>query len=209
MPLNWRVRFGLCKRKRDYAFSHWAGCEQHLPSVLCSRLAYSRNTCRTVNLWGEVYECHPWAVSPQKTSCMPSGVPFPFFPSLFLRLQLPHFRKLPNEGTCHLYTSSVSCFSYPSSPPLLPLLCNFHLLCLIFPEPVHSDSAASSSGCCRGWQGEGRLVKHTDTCLDSGQDRHGGEKQEKKDRDRGREEGNKRRGGKWEELQRMKKGAIW
>lgn len=36
-------------------------------------------------------------------------------------LLLPHFTKLPNEGTCHLYTSSVSCFPIPSSPPSLPL----------------------------------------------------------------------------------------
>lgn len=153
MPFNWRVRFSLCKQQANYAFCYRAGCEQHLPTALCSQQAYSGSAYRTANLWGDVNEFHPWAVSPQKTSCMPAGVPFPSFPSLSFSLplfppslQLPHFTKLPSEGTCHLYTSFVSCFSYPSSSP--PLLISVTFTCSSL-EAVHSDSAASSPGCCQ------------------------------------------------------------
>lgn len=89
-------------------------------------------------------EFHPWAVSSWETSSAvaASPTPLPFLSTL--KLSLPGFcsfftsHKLPNEGTCHLYTSSVSCF-FPHPPPSsspaapLPTLCNFHWLCIVFP----------------------------------------------------------------------------
>lgn len=105
----------------------------------------------------------PWAVSPQKTSCMPAGVPLPSFPSVSPFLQLPPFTKLPNEGICHLYTSSVSC------PP--PVTFTFSASSSL--EPAYSDSAASSSGCCWVDRERERRRKHRETCLHSYQDSQG------------------------------------
>lgn len=87
------------------------------------------------NLWGGVHECHPWTVSPQKTSCQ---CPPPSLPSFLLDSPLSASsltsQNSPMKGLV-IYTPPP-CHVFPSPPrlPHLPLPCNFHLRCLVFPR---------------------------------------------------------------------------
>lgn len=96
---------------------------QHLPTALCSRVSSfeerSRNS-RPVGRSARVSSLSWFSSKKQHPACPLLLSPLPSFTSLSFSpfLQLPHFTKLPNEGTCHLYTSSVSWFAFPPLPPL-------------------------------------------------------------------------------------------
>lgn len=170
MSFNCQVRFGLCKQHANYAFSHRAGCEQHLPTARCGRLACLRSARRAAKLWGKVHQCHPRAVSPQKASCMPASPSLP--PHLSRSPSLLTSQNSPMKG---LVTSSVSCFFHPLLIPLPPLfLCNFHLPCLVFPRSQSIVTVLPPPLEAAGLTGRGEAQEAQRPACTSCQDRKGG-----------------------------------
>lgn len=87
-----------------------------------------RGTHRLASLWGKSGSL--LLVFPCPTSCL----------SLSPYLQLPHFTKLPNEVTCHLYTSYLSCFPLLFPPPTHHSL-SLASACTVTVLPISLDAA--------------------------------------------------------------------
>lgn len=89
----------------------------------------------------------------------------------------PSLHKTPQwRDLSSVHLLCVMFFLPPTPPHFFPFLLSVTFTCSASSslEPVHSDSTASSFGCCWGWKGKGRPGKHTETCLHSRQDRQGG-----------------------------------
>ena len=137
--------------------------------------AHLRSACRSANL---VQEFHAWVASPQKHAWLMVPPPFPSTPHrpLSASPQLLHFTQTPqwrDLSSVHL----LRVMFFPPPPPHssnrhpLPALCNFHLLCLVFPRACPSWQCCLLHWMLSGWQGEGRPRKHRETCLHSCQER--------------------------------------